>query len=222
MVAERKRSASKPIFAKGKVLGALGGGAERQEMAERRLRLGQEAKRDPAGEELSLDIGVARDRTVLGGDVVGDARLPGIERNAAIEAPLLPPAFEVDQLVWLVRRIEQHLPGFLVAILATEPLDAVVEQADVAIGRARRDGIEQLAGIRAALHHGDARRDLLLLGGRQELGGAERHFGARLAVREEQLVDAGLMIGVGQHRSVAGEDLFLHRDIELMMRARRK
>ncbi len=95
--------------------------------------------------------------------------MPGIKRDAAIEPPLLPPAFEIDQLVWLVRRIEQHLPGFLVAILAAEPLDAVVQQADVAIGGACGDGVEQLAGVRPALHHGDARRYFLLLCGGQEL-----------------------------------------------------
>src|SRR5687767_11460751 len=107
--------------------------------------LGQKAKRDPAGEELRLDIGVARDRAVLRGDVIGNAGLPGIEGYAAIEAPLLPPAFEVDQLVGLLGRVEQHPPGFLVTILAAEPLDTVVEQADVAIGRARGDRIEQLS-----------------------------------------------------------------------------
>jgi len=36
-------------------------------------------------------------------------------------------------------------------------LNAIVEQADVAILRARRDGVEQLAGVAAALDHGDRR-----------------------------------------------------------------
>jgi len=49
IVAKRESGASKPIFAKGKTLGALGGGAKRLEVTERNLRLGQEAKRDPAG-----------------------------------------------------------------------------------------------------------------------------------------------------------------------------
>ena len=87
-------------------------------MSKRRLGLRQKAQGDPTGEELRLNIGVARDRAVLRGDFIGNARLSGVERDAAIEAPLAPPAFEVDQLVRLARRIEQHLPGFLVAVFA--------------------------------------------------------------------------------------------------------
>ena len=43
-------------------------------MAHGRMRIAEEAQRDPAGEELGLDIGVAGDQAVLGGDLVGDVR----------------------------------------------------------------------------------------------------------------------------------------------------
>src|SRR5262245_32366534 len=109
VVTKGKRGAAKPIFGKGEILRTLGGGAQREEMTERYLRLGQEAKRDPAGEELRFDIGVARDRPVLRGNIIGDARLPSVECRAAIDAALCPPTFEVDQLVRLVRSVEQHL-----------------------------------------------------------------------------------------------------------------
>ncbi len=48
--------------------------AQRGEMAHGRMRLVQEAQRDPASEELGLDIGVAGDKPMLGGDLIGDAR----------------------------------------------------------------------------------------------------------------------------------------------------
>ncbi len=189
-------------------------------MRERRLRLGQESQSDPAGEEFGFDIGVAGDRTVLGGDLIGDARLAGVQRRAAIEAPLAPPAFGVDQPIRLARRVEHRLPGFLVAILAPEPLDAVVEEADIAVLRARRDGVEQLAGIGAALDHGDARGDFLLVRRRQQFGDAQGRLGGGLAVGEQQLVDAGLVILGREHRAVAGKDLLLDRQIELVVAPR--
>ena len=216
-VAESKRRAAEPVFGKSDLLRALGGGAQRQEMPQRRLRLVEEAQRDPAGEELRLDIIVARDRPVLGRDHVGDARLPGIERDTAIEAPFAPPPVGIDQLGLLARRIEQHLPGFLVAVFASKPLDAVVQKPDIAVGRAGRQRGEQLARIRAAFDHGDARRDLLLLGGGEELCNPERRVGGDVAVGKQQLVDARLVILHGQHRAEPGQDLFLHRRVQLIV-----
>ncbi len=140
------------------------------------VRLVQEAQRDPAGQEFGFDIGVAGHQAVLGGDLVGDAGLAVVQRAAAIDAPLGPPIVEVEQDVRLARRIEQHLPGFFAAVLvlgATQPLDAIEAQADIGFDRARRQCIEQLAGIAAALDHGDARGDLLLLVGGQQLGHAQ-------------------------------------------------
>ncbi len=129
LVAEGERGAAKPIFAKGNALGAGGDAAQRQEMAQGGVRIVQEAQRDPACQELGFDIAVARDEPVLGSDVVGDLRLPVVERAAAVDAPLGPPIVEVEKNVRLARRIEQHLPGLLAAFLvlgAAEPLDVVV------------------------------------------------------------------------------------------------
>ena len=58
-VPEGKRRAAKPIFGKGKILRALGGGAKRMEVLERRRGLAQEAERDPPRQELGLDISIA-------------------------------------------------------------------------------------------------------------------------------------------------------------------
>src|ERR1700675_3135473 len=88
------------------------------------LRLRQESQRDPAGEKFGFDIRIARDEAVLVGDLVSDASVPGIESGSAVEASLDPPIVEIKQHVRLARCIEQHLPGFFVAILAAEPLDA--------------------------------------------------------------------------------------------------
>ena len=189
-------------------------------MAHGRMWLAQEAQRDPAGEELGLDIGVAGDEAVLGGDLIGRARLPVIQRAAAIDAPLGPPIVEIEQDVRLARRIEQHLPGLLSAVLvlgAAEPLDAVEAQADIGLDRARRQRIEQLAGIAAPLHDGDACRDLLLLVGGQQLRHAQRRLGGGRIVRIEQPVDARAMNVGGEHVAVAVEDLLLDRGIELMI-----
>src|SRR6185436_6581044 len=43
----------------------------------------QEAQGDPASEKLGFDIGVARDQAVLGGNLVGDASLAGVELGAS-------------------------------------------------------------------------------------------------------------------------------------------
>ena len=73
---------------------------------------------------------------------------PAFSALAAIDAPLRPPIVEVEQHVGLARRIEQHLPGFLVAVLAAKPLDAVEAEAGVGLDRVRRKRVEQLAGVR--------------------------------------------------------------------------
>ena len=69
----------------------------------------------------------------------------------------------------------------LLVLGATEPLDAVEPQADIGFDGACGERIEQLSGVATALHHRDARRDLLLLRGGKQLGDAERGFGGRLA-----------------------------------------
>src|SRR6516225_9477161 len=101
---------------------------------------------------------------MLCGDLISDPRLPGIEGEAAIDPSFAPPALEIDQLVRLLRNGEQRLPSFLIAVLAPQPLNAVVEQTDVAIGGACGNCIQELTGIGPTLDHGDARRDLFLLG----------------------------------------------------------
>ena len=98
-IAERERRAAKPVFAEGDALRTFRRGAQRMKMLERGVGLVEEPERDPAGEEVRLDIGVARNEPVLGGDVIGDARLTGVQRDAAIEAPLLPPSVEIDELL---------------------------------------------------------------------------------------------------------------------------
>ena len=189
-------------------------------MAHGRMWLTQEAQRDPASEELGLDIGVAGDKPMLGGDLIGRARLSVIQRAAAIDAPLGPPIVEVEQDIRLARRIEQHLPGLLSAVLvlgAAEPLDPIEAQANIGLDRARRQRIEQLAGIAAPLHDRDAGRDLLLLVGGQQLGHAQRRLGCGRIVRIEQPVDARAMNVRGEHVAVTIEDLLLDRGIELMI-----
>ena len=79
-VAERERGAAEPIFAERDALRAGRRAAQRKEVAQGVIGLVQESQRDPAGEELRLDIGVARDEPVLDGDLVGDRGLPGIQR----------------------------------------------------------------------------------------------------------------------------------------------
>ena len=154
---------------------------------------------------------------MLGGDGVGDAGLSGVKGDAAVETSFAPPSVEVDELVRLARRVKQHFPGFLVAIFAPEPLDAVVQKPNVALRRARGQRIKQLSRIRTALDYGDARRDLLLLGRRKQLCGPQRHIGGGRAVWKQQLVDAGLMILRAQHRAEAVQDLLLHRQIQLII-----
>src|SRR4029450_8563393 len=94
----------------------------------------QEAQGDPAGEKLRFDIGIARDEAVLGGNLVSDAGLAGVERGATVPATLDPPIVEIEKDVGLARRIKQHLPGFFVAVLAAEILDAVEAQPGSGLG----------------------------------------------------------------------------------------
>ena len=190
--------AAEPIFAECDALRAGRGGSQRGKCCIARVRLGQEAQRDPAGEEFGLDIGVAGHQAHAWlGDLVGDAGLSVVQCAAAIDAPLRPPIVEVEQDVRLARRIEQHLPGFLAAVLvlgATQPLDTVEPQAGVGLDRVRRNRVEQLAGIAAAFDHGDARRDLLLLVGRQQLGHAQRRPVAPTCRPDRAAVDARAMV----------------------------
>ena len=155
------------------------------------------------------------------GDLVGDAGLSGVQRLAAVDPPLHPPIVEVEQHVGLARRVEQHLPGFLVAVLAAKPLDAVEPEAGVGLDRVRRKRVEQLAGVAAALDHGDARRDLLLLVGRQQLGDAQRSRRRRLVVGIEQPIDARAMDFRREHVPEATEDLRLDCGIQLVVTPRR-
>src|SRR4051812_36996079 len=60
-VAESERRPAKPIFSKCDALRARRRRAESYEMVQRRFRLRQEAKRNPASEKFGFDIGVARD-----------------------------------------------------------------------------------------------------------------------------------------------------------------
>ena len=198
--------------------------AQRREMPQGGVRIAEEAQRDPAGEKLRFDIGIAGHQAVLGGDLVGDAGMAVVQRAATIDAPLGPPIVEVEQDVGLARRIEQHLPSFFPAVLvlgATQPLDAIEAQADIGFDRVRGQRIEQLAGVAAAFDHGDAGGDLLLLGGGQQFGHSKRRFGRSLFVGIEQPVDARLVMLGRQHAAVAVEDLLLHRGIELMVAPRR-
>src|SRR5215831_18348574 len=191
--------------------------AERSATMQRGVGLVQETQRNPAGEKLGFDIGIARDEAVLVGDLIGNARLAGVERSAAVHATLDPPVVEVEQDVRLTRRIEQHLPSFFVAVLAAEVLDAIEAQADIGLDRARRQRVEQLAGIATPLDHSDAGGHLLLLVGRKQLGHAKRGGGCRFVVGIKQPVDALPVVLDGQHVAEAIEDLGLDRSVELVI-----
>src|SRR5262245_321499 len=104
-------------------------------MMQRGVGLVQETQRNPAGEKLGFDICIARDEAVLIGNLIGNARLAGVERSAAVHATLDPPIVEVEKDVRLTRRIEQHLPSFFVAVLAAEVLDAIEAQSDIGLDR---------------------------------------------------------------------------------------
>src|SRR5918996_507760 len=143
------------------------------------MRIAKETERDPAGEELRLDEAVARDEAVLGGNLIRDLRVSVVERAPATDAPLGPPIIEVEKDVWLARRLEQHFPRFLAVLLvlgAPQPLNAVEAQTYIGLDRVCRQCIEQLAGVAAALHYGDARGNLLLFVSGKELGDPERRF----------------------------------------------
>src|SRR5262249_38850462 len=107
-------------------------------MMQRGVGLVQETQRNPAGEKLGFDIGIARDEAVFGGDLIGKAPLAGVERSAAVPAPLNPPIVEVEKDVRLPRRTEQHLQSFFVAVLGGEFWEAFEAQADIGLDRARR------------------------------------------------------------------------------------
>jgi hypothetical protein len=154
---------------------------------------------------------------VLLGDLIGDAGLTCVQCLAAIDATLDPPIVEIEQYVRLARGVEKHLPGFLVAVLAAEPLDAIEPQARIGFDRIRRESVEQLAGVAAPLNHGNPGSDLLLLIGGKQLCHAERGGGRRFVVRIKQPIDPRAMNIGGEHVAVLGEDLGLDRLVQLVI-----
>ena len=79
-VAERERCPAEPIFAERDALGAGRSASQRNEVAQGSFGSARNRERDPAGEELRLDVGVARHEPVFLGDLVGDAGLSGVQR----------------------------------------------------------------------------------------------------------------------------------------------
>ena len=184
----------------------------------------EETERDPAGEEFGFDEVVAGYEPVLGRDLVGDLRVPVIERAAATDAPLDPPIVEVEQNVRFARRIEQHLPGFFPVLLvlgAPQPLDAVEAQADIGLDGVGRQGVEKLPGIAAALDHGDAGRHLLLLVCGEQLRDPERRLDGAFLIRVKQPVDPRPVMLGRKPAAVAVEDLLFDLGVELMVAPRR-
>ena len=96
-----------------------GRGAEREEMSKRRLGLRQKAQGDPAGEELRLDISVAPEIGPCCAAISYAMRgCPELSAMRQLRRRSLHQPSRSISLVRLARRVEQHLPGFLVAVLA--------------------------------------------------------------------------------------------------------
>ena len=101
-----------------------------------RVGLVQEAQRNPAREKLGFgvrDAGVLA-KIVTGGDLIGLLRVPGIQRFARLIVMFVPPFFDVGRLAVLgLRGADEEWARFVIAIVFTQPMGAVEQEAGIVL-----------------------------------------------------------------------------------------
>ncbi len=151
---QRFRGAGLPIGGAAPGDGRLGEPRDRVELRRRRLRVLQEAQRDPAGVEGRLDARRRAGLADVGAERQGLLRVAEVEQLAQHDAPLGPPFVAVDR-PGVARGGQDQVRGLLGAAEPAQPLGAGEDRQRVRLQRLRH-GRQGDLGQRRIRHHGGA------------------------------------------------------------------
>ena len=133
------------------LIGRLTPFARRLEMLERRVRLVQEAQRDPAREEFRIRKSRARLQPVPGCDVIGELIALILQRVARQRLAFAPPAFGRIGDAAVGRRLQQDLIRLFVPVAAAIGARRIMQQPAIAMQLRRQRRHDARNRIRAAL-----------------------------------------------------------------------
>ena len=172
----------------------------------RRLRIVEEAQRDPSRHEMAFDARVFLGRLgPLRDHAVGREGVAEIEQLARHDPALDPPLLAIIDLGEVAGRGQQHLRGLGDLVLVPQKV-RVQEQIAGVLARVRRHGVEQFPDIAGLAVERDVRLRDRDVAGTEPARGPHR----RLVVAGEQpLLHARLVIGAAQELRITIERLLL-------------